>query len=90
MTQEDKKIVYELLDVNERQELIKEIEKDISDLPRYEELAETLADFVLGCNWDYNLAQVAQVIDEFYGEGFFSGNDLGGSIGQDIKVLFGD
>ena len=65
---------------------IKEIDKYIDDLPKHRELAKKIADYVNKVDW-YNLAQVAQLVEVFYGEDSEYFN-YGGSIAQDINCLW--
>lgn len=58
-----------------------DIDKYINDLPNHSQLAIKIADFV-NVHKDYTLAQVGQIIDEFYGES----NGL--SIAEDIESIF--
>ena len=68
---------------NESKEKVtpEEIEKDINDLPNYKELAKKIADYVNSHDF-YNLAQISQIIDNFYGK------SVGNGVAEDITCLF--
>ena len=58
-----------------------QIDKYLDDLPNHSELAEKIAEYV-NKHPNYNLAQIAQIIDNFYNR------SCGFGIADDIKCLF--
>lgn len=60
---------------------IEDIDYYIDDLPNHRELAGKIADYV-NTHEDYTLAQVASIIDGFYGQ------SCGMSIAEEIKSIF--
>ena len=65
---------------------IEEIDKYITDLPRHQELAKKIADYINSHDW-YNLAQIAQIIEIFYGADSEEAK-ISGSIAHDIESIF--